>query len=1031
MEARFSVRSIGKPRPRNSLRTERPAMALLCLSLILLLGPTITVFASAHLSTQAPNPSNTTLPQAVNAILPPGFTPSNNRPDTFSIVSNTTTKTIDPSGLNDGYCFYGNGSCGQVTYHGGAIMHNALVVIVLWAGCGSNGCLSCSTGYFDNATIDPGAKDPNDCTYGNLQVAYLQDFCAAGNPLLRIINQYTDRNGDLNSCSVYGGRWYLDYNRFPEKPLSDADIQREAMAVLNGMNISANTNTAIFMFTPYGVSSCAGSNDCFPTGNFCAYHNWFWSGTPYLSSQVVYSSMPDDGWAGVNCGLGGPSPNHDPFADLEVFPLFHEAVESFTDPTPGYIFGEGWYYDGYQEIADQCAYDFVGTQPADGSNVRLGLQGTVGDPYRIQSIWSNANGGCTLDLEGPPALVRETLDRDVSTGTPASTQEFPIHYQEAGETGSFASVNSTCCGVATDFYATLGSSFTTEPVLGPNEHWCFDASCSNRTSYVLGFTALEFYYFDLLQQSTSYEVSGGGSIPAPKLSYETAPSGETPGDSSAAETLFLSNGAQDFWSLRGSTITVAPMLASGTAERWAAKQATWAATTADAIPPTIVYYHQYSLNFSYSVVDGGAPIPPNLSFFQLGTPQDLFLGTAPATYWLDSGTSFQVNNVLSGSTSTERWIASQTSGTADGSVAVTFVYYHQYSINASYSVIDGGTPAAPSLSVNVMGMPFSYQMTQAPVSTWMDANSWSVPNTLVGASSFGERWAATGKTNGTLTSNALIAIAYYHQFEFDVRYSVSDNSLVAAPRLTSETFGDGFSSPLSTSTGSFWLDSGANWSLNHLLNGSGDLERWMTNSPTGGVVSAPLTTSFEFLHEFYVTIQTAQKAGGSTTPTGWYNATASLVLGANANDGWQFERWDGTGPGNYSGPANFPVVTILSPIVENATFYPGLMLASVGNGQISYHWGTNQGRLSSEATLYVPLGTNVTLTATAASPFFTFNGYNGALVSGRAVSSVVVNGPSEVKASFGPSYDLLFALFGGIGVAGAGLVYYLRRTRTS
>jgi hypothetical protein len=909
-------------------------------------------------------------------------------------------------------------------------MHKAVVVIVLWAGCGSNGCLSCSTGYFDNSTIDPGASNPNDCTYGNLQVAYMEDFCAAGNPLLRVIDQYTDRSGDLNSCSVYGGKWYLDYRPFPELPLSDGDIQTEAMAVLNGMNITKNTNTVIFMFTPYGVSSCANANDCFPTGSFCAYHSWFWSGTPYESSQVVYASMPDDPWAGSNCGLGGPSPNHDPFADLEVTPLFHEAVESFTDPTPGYIFGDGWYYDGFQEVADECAYDFVGTQPSDGSNVRLGSPGTVGDPYRIQSVWSNANGGCTLDLRGPPALVQETLDRDVSTGTPASAQEFPIRYQEAGETGPFASINSTCCGVATDLYATLGSSFATDTVLGSNEHWCFDDSCSNRTSYVLGYTALEFYYFDLLQQSASYEVNGGGPTPVPKLSYETAPSGETPGDSPAAESLLLSNSTQDFWSLRGSTIAVPPVLTGGTAERWVAKQANWAATAADAVP-TIIYYHQYSLNFSYSVVDGGAPIPPELKFYQLGASQNLFLGTTPATYWLDSGSSYQANEVLSSSTPTERWVDAHTSGVATGPVAVTFVYYHQYDINTSYNAIDGGTPVAPSLTVDVMGVPSSYSLTQVPASTWIDANSWSAPKTLAGSNYPGERWAAAGETNGTLSSDAPITIVYYHQFEFDLQYSVSDSSAVVAPRLNSESFGNHFSLPLGTSAGSFWLDSGANWNINHLLNGSSILERWVTNSLTGGVVSAPLTAPFEYLHEFYVTIQTAQVAGGSVTPTGWYNAKAPLVLAANTSDGWQFEGWAGSGAGSYSGTSSDEAVTLLSPIVENATFYPGLNLVNSGPGQITYQWGVNQGRLSSGAFLYVPAGTNVTLTAAPASPFFTFNGYSGSIASGSTISSIIVDGPATVKTSFSLSYGLLFALFGSIGVVGVGLAYYLRRTSSS
>ena len=155
------------------------------------------------------------------------------------------------------------------------------------------------------------------------------------------------------------------------------------------------------------------------------------------------------------------------------------------------------------------------------------------------------------------------------------------------------------------------------------------------------------------------------------------------------------------------------------------------------------------------------------------------------------------------------------------------------------------------------------------------------------------------------------------------------------------------------------------------------------------------------------------------------------MLAANTSDGWQFEGWAGSGAGSYSGTSSDEAVTLLSPIVENATFYPGLDLVTSGPGQITYQWGVNQGRLSSGAFLYVPAGTNVTLTAAPASPFFTFNGYSGSIASGSTISSIIVDGPATVKTSFSLSYGLLFALFGSIGVVGVGLAYYLRRTSSS
>jgi hypothetical protein len=310
----------------------------------------------------------------------------------FALSGNSLPKlgaSVAKTPGNDGYCFHG---CGLLTYHSTinsvAVMHNAKLLIVFWVGGGFSNCST--SHYFENSTNDPTATVPNDCSYMNLQVQFLNDICS--DPFMNIAAQYTDGTGGAGPCFIAtppAGKFnpLVDTTAFPEIPLTDHDIQVEAQKMATYMGATSDGNTQVYVFMPYGTPSCSNSNsDCFGT-TYCAYHG-------SIGTTFLYASMPDVS-AVNNCGFVSTSPNSDPVADLESSPLSHELMESLTDPA-----GQGWYYlNGAHEIGDECAYD-IGTTNTDGSNIHLGLQG---DPYVIQKEWSNSNGGCTLSEQSLPA----------------------------------------------------------------------------------------------------------------------------------------------------------------------------------------------------------------------------------------------------------------------------------------------------------------------------------------------------------------------------------------------------------------------------------------------------------------------------------------------------------------------------------------------------------------------------------------------------------------------------------------------------
>jgi uncharacterized repeat protein (TIGR02543 family) len=323
---------------------------------------------------------------------------------------------------------------------------------------------------------------------------------------------------------------------------------------------------------------------------------------------------------------------------------------------------------------------------------------------------------------------------------------------------------------------------------------------------------------------------------------------------------------------------------SGTSERWQTSQ-TVSGTVSSSSPTTaggsltFTYYNQYSDTLSYSISGGGtgysAPTLTGTEFGSAYTPS--LTGTATA-YWLDSGSSWSVTNLLSGSSSSERWDTSQTtSGTVSATQTIAYTYYNQYSIIFQYSVSGSGSGySAPTVTYTQFGTGGQTvtAVTSGGTAVWDDAGTtYSYTNPLSGSSS-SEQW-ATSSATGTASASTTVSKTYYNQYSFTLSYSVSGGgSGYSAPTLTGTQFGSAYTPSLTGTATAYWLDSGSAWSVTNPLSGSSTSERWDSSQTASGTVSSSSPTTaggtltFTYYNQYSFQLDYAVSGGGSpTAPT--------------------------------------------------------------------------------------------------------------------------------------------------------------------
>jgi photosystem II stability/assembly factor-like uncharacterized protein len=99
---------------------------------------------------------------------------------------------------------------------------------------------------------------------------------------------------------------------------------------------------------------------------------------------------------------------------------------------------------------------------------------------------------------------------------------------------------------------------------------------------------------------------------------------------------------------------------------------------------------------------------------------------------------------------------------------------------------------------------------------------------------------------------------------------------------------------------------------------------WSDNGSATHSVSPVSNTTYTVTYQTQYLLTTQGTTGGTVTPaSGWWNAGASVAVTADADSGYYFQSWTGSGSGSYSGSSNPKTIVLNGPVTQQANFVAG------------------------------------------------------------------------------------------------------------
>ena len=346
-------------------------------------------------------------------------------------------------------------------------------------------------------------------------------------------------------------------------------------------------------------------------------------------------------------------------------------------------------------------------------------------------------------------------------------------------------------------------------------------------------------------------------------------------------------------------------------------------------------------------------------------------------------------NPLGGAGTNIRWEASATCSftPTSGGNTENCNYWKQWTNGFKYSVTDGGSPTAPTLSCNEYGVTATLTLTTSSQAFYCDNNAVATATNPTTGSTLSERWSDNAQSFTITTGGATDNFAYYNQYGFTLSYSVSGGgSGYSAPTLTSTQFGASYTPTLTTTATAYWLDSGQVWSVTNPLTGSGTTERWQSTQTTSGTVSSSSPTTaggslvFAYYNQYKQTLSYSVVDGGTpTSPTAsgqqygsayapsltttatayWFDASETITISTPTNGA--SERWSPS-------PASISATISNTQVFSMYNQYPQTLSYNVNYGGSGYSAPATIGGLEL-GSAYTP-----TLTTTATGYWFDATG---------------------------------------------------------
>jgi hypothetical protein len=350
-------------------------------------------------------------------------------------------------------------------YGGGPVQHSPHVYLVLWGPGWSS---------------ETAASNYLAAFYGGLGVSPHDTWST-------ITSQYGDGSGTpAFGTSVYVGTW--NDTSTPPNPVTENDLAAEADAMASTIGITDKANAQVIIASQAGTcfnDGFAGSCGVQVTSGsaYCAWHAMSSGGVPFTNLPYQLDAGGDCGENWINAGSAG---TYDGYSTVGG----HEYAETITDPNPpsGWIDTPDNISGG--EIGDKCAW----------AGIVFGLSDPAGDvtlstgKFAMQSLWSNANGGCVMAggtvAATNPGTQTSTLGAAVNLTVHASSSAGTLSFAAAGlpdglainkATGHISGKPSTTAGT---FHPTVTGSDGTS-----SAHVKFTWRVSSKAGAVSGYAA--------------------------------------------------------------------------------------------------------------------------------------------------------------------------------------------------------------------------------------------------------------------------------------------------------------------------------------------------------------------------------------------------------------------------------------------------------------------------------------------------------------------------------------------------------------
>jgi len=480
---------------------------------------------------------------------------------------------------------------------------------------------------------------------------------------------------------------------------------------------------------------------------------------------------------------------------------------------------------------------------------------------------------------------------------------------------------------STSFWADAGTRFFVADSL-PGDRWYAPGAAGGVAS-----SNMTVMYFHQYQVQVSLQVTSGA-VPA-----QVSISGTSGGQPFSQ---LLGPTPVGVWLDSGTNYTVPQTLLQLPTERWvAASELAGVASAPSNV--TQVYFHQALLNVSASNAPSSSP--PTMDYVSMGQLTQATLSQNGSALWADVGTSFTLQNDISGITG-DRWYSPLAGGNVTGPVQESARFYHQYLLTYVFDPIGGNMTPPPAMAVLQAGGAGSVVLSNQTVRAWVDAGShWSL-STL--ANQQGERWVTSSPTQGTASAPATVRLSFVLQFLVTTAPVPASGGSVTA--------GGWYNA---SSDIAIQATPGQGWALG-AWTGVGTSSYSGTSSTLSISVLSPVNETAQFEPSLtiissnggsvkYTTGPSVQSIGAGRSAQTYVAANGTVTLQAKASFPYQFVKWSGV-DANSSDPLSLSVrapttiQAVFAPSYVDLVGLPGLVLASGLSMYLGRHFVLASGR---------------------------------------------------------------------------------------